>query len=55
MKIITMPQSNDALLDLQNRLCAAFDAENMPLVLELSREIDAYQLALWSKESSCLA
>ena len=55
MKVITMPRSNDALLDLQNRLCAAFEAENMPLVLELSHEIDAYQLSLWAEENSCLA
>jgi len=49
MDTINSSLSTDALLAIENQLCEAYDAGNMPLVIELSKKIDAYQLSLWSQ------
>lgn len=49
MNTIKSPNPGDALRTLQAQLCEAYDAENMPLVMEISQKIDDFQISLWSQ------
>lgn len=53
MNTIKSPNPGDDLRTLQAQLCEAYDAENMPLVMEISQKIDDFQISLWSQLQPC--
>ena len=50
---VLVARRRERLLALQKELCEAYDAGNMPLVMEISKKMDASQLSLWSRPQAC--